>query len=300
MPNFSNTEKHILELFKNEKKITLESGDYNIITVGKPFPSDGKGEAKTDAYIKLENHEGNVKELKISIKQKNADFLENKISLERAQGIFGKDASNIIRESLEKIKDEFNYPLVYVSKSKKTEAGSLTIGWKFELMNKLSGKKSSEILLSDKQKLDVYSGSNLSCEKKNCKLEGEIIKNSGVANFVLEVDPSNLPTTSKEVFDSLESVEKYVKDKKFYFSFKAVNYRTSKSKWDGNRPLAVYVDWTSENNIISSKIVTETPLEVKANEIGNKIKKILDELNIEQSNFKDIKNHIKDKSIIND
>lgn len=298
MKKFSITEKQILNLFKNQKKLKLGLDTYDVVNLGKPIPSDGKGEAKTDVYVELENAKGEKIELKISIKQKNADFLENKISLERAKSILGENAKNLIIESIKEIEDKFKSPLVYLQKSGKTEAGVLTIGWKFELMNKLSGAKSSKILLNYNQKLDIYSGSTLITEKKNCKLNEKIIPNSGVANFILEVDPNNLPRTAQEVCNLLESIEKYVNDKEIYFACKAINYRTSKDKWDGNRPLAVYVNWSLKNNIIYSEIITDNPLELKANEIGIKIKCILSKLDINKSNFKKIEDHISDKSII--
>lgn len=47
----------------------------------------------------------NQKEFKISVKQNNADFLENKISLDRAIEILGSDAQSIIERSIAKNKE---------------------------------------------------------------------------------------------------------------------------------------------------------------------------------------------------
>ncbi len=147
MAVFSDTEDYILKLFKNQGILKLKAGNYKILSVGKPRPS--KGEGKTDVDVELESPNKIREELKISIKQNNADFLENKISLKRAKQILGEDDTDIIKESIEKIKDEFKSPLVFISKFKKTEAGAITIGWKFELTNKLNGAKSSEMLLNN-------------------------------------------------------------------------------------------------------------------------------------------------------
>ncbi|MGL5596248.1 MAG: hypothetical protein ACRDDH_20130 [Cetobacterium sp.] len=300
MAVFSDTEDYILKLFRNQQILKLKSGAYKILNVGKPQPSDGKGEGKTDVYVELESPNKTKEELKISIKQNNADFLENKISLIRAKQILGEDATDIIKESIEKIEDKFKSPLVFISKFKRTEAGVITIGWKFELTNKINGAKSSKLLLTNEQKLDIYSGSNLSIEKRNCKVNGSIIENSGVANFLLEVDTEHMPKSAEEVYDSLELIEKYVKEKDIYFACKAINYRTSKSKWDGDRPLAVYIDWSLKNGRLCCKVISDEPLEKKANEIGNNIKEILKELGLNSKNFKDIKKYVDNKKIIND
>ena len=57
--------------------------------------------------------------------------------------------------------------------------------------NKKQGDKSELILLTDKQKIDVYSGTNLSIDKKNSVVNGEVIQNSGVSNFVLVIDETS-------------------------------------------------------------------------------------------------------------
>lgn len=110
---------------------------------------------------------GNQKEFKISVKQNNADFLENKISLDRAIEILGSDAQSIIERSIAKIKKTFEDDyLVYFKPYKKTKALSLTMGWKFEFINKLGGKKCGIIDLTDQQKIDIYAGTNLNLDKK--------------------------------------------------------------------------------------------------------------------------------------
>ena len=64
----------------------------------------------------------------------------------------------------------------------------MKIGWKFELLNKHGGERSGLLVLTDEQKIDVYSGSNLNVNKKNAKVNGVEICDSGVANFILNVE----------------------------------------------------------------------------------------------------------------
>ena len=70
------------------------------------------------------------------------------------------------------------------------------------------------------------------------------------------------PATAQEAINMLISVEEYVeKHPKIYFACKALNYRTRENKYDGNRPLAVYVDWDVQNGKMVSRLVYDTPLQ---------------------------------------
>lgn len=301
---FGNTEKHIQEEIENVDEFLYQGVLHKVMIIGKPNPRDSKGEPKTDIYCLAINKSTTAKkEFKISVKQTNADFLENKISLDRATEIFGSDVQNIIINSLEKIKHEFEGKSVFIKKMGRTEEGAITIGWKFELLNKLSGAKSGLITLNNEQKIDVYAGTNLNDSKRNSKVNGEEIPNSGIANYILEVDKDSLPTLEK-IFNRIQPIEEYTKKKDVYFACKAINFRSSKMDktnrpWDGNRPLAVYLSWELKDNKIICKPIIDHPLEKKAHEIGLSIFQILRSLKINYNNFKDIEKYVQNKDIIN-
>ena len=171
---FSKDENSIRKLFPIGTMFIYDNIGYEVIEVGKPF-SD-RGEPKTDIYICAVSKDYKKKEFKISFKKSNADFLENKISAERAQQLFGENWSNIIKQSIEKLKPSFQAKkLIYKEKEGHTEKGSITLGWKFELVNKISGALSDEILLVEEQVIDVYAGTNLEDEKKNAKVNEKLI-----------------------------------------------------------------------------------------------------------------------------
>lgn len=284
MPNFINSEHYIEKLFPVGTTFTFEGEVYNVALCGKPRPS--KGECKTDVYIKGISSNKKVKEIKISVKQKNADFLENKMSLNRAREIFGKAASNIIKKCLLSIKDSFtNDNLVYFKKKGKTEAHTMKLGWKFELLNKLSGEKSGVLELTEKQKYDVFSGINLSDDKKNSRIDNQIIKDSGVANYILNMDEVNI--TQDTCLKMLQPIEEYAKSQTIYFACKALNYRFDNDKWDGPRPLSVYVDWYICKGKLDAHLIFDNPLEHDGNEVGKKLRNILKKLNIKK--FDDLK-----------
>lgn len=267
---FSKDENSIRKLFPIGTIFSYDNTAYEVIEVGKPFSE--KGEPKTDIYICAVSKNYKKREFKISFKKSNADFLENKISAERAQQLFGDNWSEIIKQSIDKLKPSFqSKKLIYKEKEGHTEKGSITLGWKFELVNKISGALSDEILLVEDQVIDVYAGTNLENEKKNAKVNEKMINDSGIANFILigETDFKN----AQEVIDKLISVKDYVKQHpKVYFACKALNYRTLKNKWDGDRPLAVYVEWGISNKKLSHNLVFDKPLEKKGNEVAKKTK----------------------------
>lgn len=290
MSNHGGTERYIIELFKDSKDFFFENEKLKIVKIGKPRPK--KGECKTDVYIlALNEANGKHKEIKISIKQNDADFLENKMSFERAVEIFGPRAKEILTESIKSVTDSFLEDfLVYFSKHIRTEEKCIKIGWKFEFINKNGGKRSGKIELDREQKINVYSGSNLNNEKKNSKVNGEEIINSGVANYILEVE--NTTGDLSYYINNMLPIEEYAEKQEIYFACKAINYRAQKNKWDGNRPLSVYIDWRLEEGKIKAEFVMDKPLEIKANVIGLNIQKILKELKIDSNNFNDLKNYL--------
>ncbi|MDR0823724.1 MAG: hypothetical protein LBN74_01420 [Prevotella sp.] len=291
MPNFGETERYIKSLFCVGKYFSYDGINCKVLKCGKPAPNSG--ECKTDVYVLTQDEQGTQKEFKISVKQDNADFLENKTSLERAIEILGKDAQTIIKNCTNSIKDKFESDyLIYFKAVGRTEALCVKIGWKYELLNKPGGEKSREITLTDQQKIDIYAGSNLDESKKNCSVNGEIINDSGVANFIINVDKDG--QSLDYYLERMKTIEDFATKQNIYFACKALNYRCSRDKWDGNRPLAVYVDWILKDDKLYSSLVFENPLSTKGNEIGEKIRQILSQLKITKDNFDDLKKYLSD------
>ena len=278
--NFGDTERYIKNLFCKDAPFKIGDDDFKVIFSGKPTCSDG--EPKTDIYVLFENIKTEQQyELKISVKKSNADFLENKISAERAKAILGENWSDIIKKSTLQLKDSFkNRTLIYKNKQGRTNAGSITLGWKFELVNKPNGELSNRILLSHQQIVDVYSGSNLPLSKKNAFVNDLQIPNSGVANFILSGNIENFDDI-QSILSNLISIDEFAKQNpNIYFACKALNYRTFECKFDGNRPLSVYVDWNAVNGKLEPTIIFDTPLVVKGNSVANKLLTTLNQLNI--------------------
>lgn len=73
MPDFIDTEHSVEKLFPVGTTFFFEGKEYKVLLCGKPRPS--QGECKTDVYIKGIASDGEVRELKISVKQKKCRFL---------------------------------------------------------------------------------------------------------------------------------------------------------------------------------------------------------------------------------
>jgi len=290
---FAKTETDLRILISETASFNFRGKKYYTKVVGKPSPP--KGECKTDIYILAEDENAIAKEFKISVKQRNADFLENKMRLERATEIFGESTNDILSKSITSIKEVFEEDYLVYFGPKDEKRNKITLGWKFEVMNKKSGKKSGKLLLSDQQKAEIYSGKNLSNDKKHSKVNRMIYENSGVANYILEVD-SFVKDNAESYINQLQSIEKFVKGKDLYFACKALNYRVDVDKWDGNRPLAVHINWYLEAEKLNAEIIYDKPLQIKGNAIGEEVRKILGKLNLGKSNFGNLEQYL-EKSI---
>ena len=266
MGNFGDAERRILAFMAEGTEFVFQEKNYKIILSGKP--TCHKGEPKTDIYILAESASDKV-EIKISYKKENADFIENKMSADRAEQLFGENWVNIIEQSTMAISDRFEERmLIYKNKFKRTEKGAITLGWKFELLNKNSGDLSGKMLLTEEQVIDVYAGSNLADDKRNAMVSGQVIENSGIANYILMDENVN---SAQDVIDKMVPIKEYVKmHPDIYFA----------GKWDGDRPLSVQVYWNAEDNKLIPELVYDQPLTVKGNEVANRLLHYMKKLNI--------------------
>lgn len=296
MPRFGDAERHIARLLHSGCTFVLGSDCYTIVESGKPTCRNG--EPKTDIYVAAESDRGELIEIKISYKKDNADFIENKTSSERAEALLGVNWSEIIQDATESISRAFdNKKLIFKTRGGRTQAGAITLGWKYELLNKTGGELSGRVNLTRDQIIDVYAGTHLSIDKRDASVNGHVIRYSGVANYVLMGDDFS---STQEVIDNLYTVDEYVNmHPEIYFACKALNYRTFEGKYDGNRPLSVYVHWYVRNGRLCHRLVYDRPLLVGGNVAADYLLNALDELGVDTTD--DICDEmLADPSIIHD
>lgn len=283
MVKYSDSERHIISIFKPGTVFRYLDKEYKVEISGKPTTS--RGEPKTDIYVGSLGVINNEKlEFKISFKQENADFLENKMTKERAEQIFGGNWEVRVRNLTTKIKGKFEKrPFIFKEKFRKTQAGSITLGWKFELLNKMGGDLSEIANLSSEEVLEVYSGRKLGDEKRHAKVNGIIIEESGVADCIINCEALSI-NTAQEAIDNIISIEEFAySNPNVYFACKALNYRSFNKKHDGNRPLSVFINWSIENSKLNPKVVFNNPLNVKGNQVKIQLLECLNQLNIQDT-----------------
>lgn len=259
MADFIEAEEVVRKFFPKGTTFDYEGEEYMVIDSGKPLPQKGKGEPKTDIYVCAQS-EGTTKEFKISYKKKNADFLENKMKSDRAEQIFGANWKEIIEENTKRISDRFEEtPVLFLDQRKKTEPGSMTLGWRFELFNKLQGGLSGKMEnLTRDQVYEVYAGKKLEERKRNAKVNGKVIPNSGTADYILITDEVE---SAQDIINRMQPIGEYIDENPdIYYGCKALNYRSKKKKMEGNRALSVQVDWHVEDEKLSIDIEYEKPL----------------------------------------
>lgn len=293
MGDFGDAERRILAFMVEGTEFIFQGKNYKVVLSGKP--TCHKGEPKTDIYILAKSISDEV-EIKISYKKENADFIENKMSAERAEQLFGENWADIIKQSTTAISERFEERiLIYKNKFKRTEKGAITLGWKFELLNKNSGALSGKMILTEEQVIDVYAGNNLAEDKRDAMVAGNVIENSGVANYILMDEDVHL---AQDVIDKMVPIKEYVlMHPDIYFACKALNYRTFAGKWDGDRPLSVQVNWNAEENKLVPELVYDKPLIIKGNEVAGRLLHYMKMLNIQTTDDIDDRNAGTDRII---
>lgn len=222
----------------------FEGKPHTIEMVGKPRPVSSRGECKTDVYLLLKSVDGTPREVKVSLKLPNADFIENKVKMERAKTLFGDnyqsillDISHSVSEALDGIHQK-SHPAI--------PEKSLRLGYRLDIVNKRSGRQSIPAsMLSHQSLLDVLSGSKLPVDKRDSQVGGIAIPNSGVAEHILVSSPGDIHS-AQDVFDQLVSLDDYLEAIDPHIAFKAVNYRPGKRT--ENRSLLVSYNYFIDNN----------------------------------------------------
>lgn len=253
-------EKRLKDLFIPGSTIIYHEKPVTIVSCDKPIYS--KGEGKTDIYILLNTGE----EIKISAKQSNADFLQNKITAEWYEANFNN--YSYLQDIINKAKPKFLNKQVYYPTAKgRIQANSHTIGWRLDLINKASGELCIELdNITMQQRKAIYYGINLTSKNKDAKINNKIVPNSGIANCLLL--NSERYNTAQDIINNLTDVNE---SDKIFATFRAVNYRQNEDKIEGCRTLAVPIIWTSKTDY---QIVFDKPLQYKAGDLLKTYKEV--------------------------
>lgn len=279
--DFSESEKKLREIISNSKSFTFEGEAFVPELVTKPTIEGGGGETKTDVYIKARKISDNsISEIKISYKQKNFSFLENKIKKERAEAIYGKNWLRVVSQQIEQIKERFaQQPLVYFEKSGNTRKGSIKLGWRYEMES--FGKRTLGVPIKQNIAKQVLQNKNAIKKYADGIVNDNIIPGSGMPDYFLTENISQIKNTD-DIFQNLISAKDMINKSKITAAFLAQNYDPFMDKQHGGnrRHLAVYVDWTAKNNKLSANLVFDKPLLIDSNQQYDKLLIALEKLGI--------------------
>lgn len=254
-------EDHIINTFRNDRLFTYYGSICEVLEVGKPRPQSAGGECKTDVFVRARIQDtGKEFDLKISVKNTNREFMGNKLKKEDVEAYLGPDWENILIEATTSIKDAFeNRVLMYASGHYPIKPNSVTVGWKLEIADRPRAL-SVPIPLSDRQIRDyVYKGTNLTWDKKDSIVNGRVIPNSGVAEYLIITCIEDIET-SDDVIEQMELIDDAdIGDT--YFIFTANNYRTDVQSADGPRFLAVRIEWEVYNGRMIPIFHYDNPLQ---------------------------------------
>ena len=260
--NYGKLEEHVIDTMQRDRLFTYRDKMYEVMKVGKPRPNTSGGECKTDVFVRTKEQETEQEvDFKISVKSRESqEFQENKMSAKSAESYFGPGWENIVIEATTSKKEEFeNRALLYASGKHPTKPNSMTVGWKLEVASKPRALSAKIPLSDDEIREYVYRGTNQTEERRNAVVEGEVIEDSGVADYLLVTEIEDIQSAD-DVVSQMERIEEMEVDDT-YMIFTANNYRTDRDKADGKRPLAVRVEWQCVEDKLSPTYHYDRPLQ---------------------------------------
>ena len=251
---------------------------YEVIKCSKP-----SGETKTDLFIVAKNiSNGEEKTFKVSYKKHSYTFVENKVRRYRIEEIFGNDWCNVVKAQTGIKSMEFKkFPLIDKRKA------TITLGWRYEIEQIDRAKSSRKLSAPIEQDIAsrVVWGEGAGAGRRNAKVDGVIIQESGIPDYMVIANPEEL-VTLQEFFNKLMDIKKYADEHgKMQASFLTQNWRWSKKKkmWvtEGTaRDFPVWVNWRVVGGLLEGQVVLDRPFEKKSKDILCDLEGCFDEMGI--------------------
>lgn len=288
MKNYSLLEQTIISQFNTLKDKNVpfyfHGEPYFVKIAGKPVIQNGGGECKTDIFIRAEHSHSLVKDFKISIKDLSSAYIGSYINSETAHSFLGDQWSDILKEVVFDLKENFfSTPLFHTSGRLKN---SITLGWRLDIEPVKKSKRTLSYPLDAKTKLindSLYKGLFQEEQKKHAKLNGIIYENSGIADYIIFTNTQKI-NSAQDVINQMLLIDDAVLPSS-RLAFKALNYRVDKrTSSNGFRPLAVYLDWNAENDLLVPTFHFNNPLINKGRESVEKLNTYFERLGVNQLN----------------
>ncbi|HME56244.1 MAG TPA: hypothetical protein VKM55_28850 [Candidatus Lokiarchaeia archaeon] len=289
MPALNETK--IIDLFKTVQikgeKVHFKGDEWRILLVDKPRVNKGRGEPKTDVFIRLANENNNNFDIKLSlkdIKKEDSDlFVENKITPARLNEIFQQERIDALkplllmkfREHLSELK-----PIDMATIKHKLNI-VLPLGWRCDILINDNRALGVQIQLTEEEAVEIYSGEKRPSKYRDAVVNGHVIPSSGVANYILKIQAAKIGH-AQSVLDNMQEISRFIQEKDHRNAEIApacLNFRIQddpkRYKWDGPRPLIVAVDWQLIEGTLQGVIDLVNIFQKKGNDTGRPLEKLV-------------------------
>ncbi|MCG3224544.1 MAG: hypothetical protein H7647_08765, partial [Candidatus Heimdallarchaeota archaeon] len=185
---YGKLEEEIICRLSKDTEFIYQGESYKTIICTKPRTQGRGGEPKTDVFIRAINLSSeNIKDFRISVKMDLENvFVENKITKDRFNEIFSSQTQSLIKKSFtNKI---IKSTEIVIDKSEK----KFLLGWKCEILVNDTRLKRIRIPTTPEEALEIYSGQKRPERFRDAIILGEIVKNSGIAEFILSLKEEDL------------------------------------------------------------------------------------------------------------
>lgn len=272
-------EDQILKLFPAGSIVEFEGRSHSVLESDKPSSQNGQGEAKTDVYILLKDRmSGETNEVKLTYKSESYQFLENKMSGNRFSSIFSEKEQKEILTLLPK-NERVNREFEIETSDLLNSDSKLTLGYRLDIMSSDAAGYMA-INVSRETMSEIIAGHKIDEEKRNGIINGNVVEDSGIATHILIGEDFE---NADEVLSKIVSISDYVdkdENRAIALAPKAVNMIPSRAKifggdktkpWDGNRPLAVSMQWTREGTKLVAKPNVDSIFSQWAHQVGEEL-----------------------------
>ena len=221
-------EQGVRDVIKKDGKFIWNGEEYKVIFCDKPTLGGGLGEPKTDTFVRAVNEKTNEeKDFKISTKKTNFAYLQNHPKKRKLFELFEPGCREFMTGMQKKVFKKFPGISPVIFEGEEKEKG-ITLGWRNEYLQEST--RPLGIRLAQDVANKVWWGEGSPKEYLDAKVNGKIIPNSGMPDWILVKDAKDIKTAN-DVFSDLKDIKEFAKTHKLVDStYQAHNYRMHRKK----------------------------------------------------------------------
>ena len=221
-------EQRVRDVINKDGKFMWHGEEYKVIFCDKPTLGGGLGEPKTDTFVRAVNKKTNEqKDFKISTKKTDFAYLENHPKEKKLREFFGPECKEIMSSMQRRVFKKFPGISPVIFEGEEKEKG-ITLGWRNEYLQEST--RPLGIRLAQDVANKVWWGEGSPKEYLDAKVNGKIIPNSGMPDWILVKDEKDIKTANG-IFSDLKDIKEFAKTNKLVDStYQAHNYRMHRKK----------------------------------------------------------------------